>query len=428
MRLEPIALGDETRRRWIIVAATSMTLAVTHGVWYAYSVFLLALTREFGWSRSLVSGAFSLFVLGNGFLGPMAGWMARRVGPRRLFLVGGTVMAIGLALAAETTEWWHLYLAFGGIAAAGMGLSGWVTSVVLIQGWFPVQFGTAMGIASAGIGAGILAMVPLAELLIDGLGWRWAFRVEAIVTVAWIIPAAYWLVRDPPGLGIFDRGARRATPAVGVGGHWTLTTATRTWRFWGVAGVYFAGNLVTQMLLIHQVAFLVDHGVSGLMAATVGGAVGLVSIPGKAGWGALSDRAGRELAVTLAFGCVALSLGALVLAGRHPIPGWLYLYALLIGLGYSVLSAVFPAIASDLFGGPGFSVIYGTLYAVICLALATGPWLAARIFDLTGSYAAALWLGFGMAVLAPVLAWIVAPRRPNPPPHEHQSSAANLLP
>jgi MFS family permease len=416
MSHKPSAMSDETRRRWIIVAATSMTLAVTHGVWYSYSVFLVALTREFGWSRSLVSGAFSLFVLGNGLLGPMAGWMARRVGPRRLFLVGGTVMAIGLMLTAQTTAWWHLYLAFGGIAAAGMGMAGWVTSVVLIQGWCSVQFATAMGIASAGIGAGILAMVPLAELLIDGLGWRWAFRVEAMLTVTWIIPAAYWLIRDPPGLATSNRDPRSQTPAGNVGRHWTLTTASRTWRFWGVVGVYFSGNFVTQMLLIHQVAYLVDHGVSAMAAATVGGAVGLVSIPGKAGWGVLSDRMGRELAVTLAFGCVALSLGALILAGQHPIPELLYLYALFIGLGYSVLSAVFPAIASDLFSGPSFSVIYGTLYAVICMALAAGPWIAGRIFDLTGSYAGAFWLGLGMAVLAPALTWFVAPRRPNPPP------------
>jgi MFS family permease len=416
MNSRPLEQSNETRRRWAIVAATAMTLAVTHGTWYSYSVFLVALTREFGWSRSLVSGAFSLFVLGNGFLGPVAGWMARRVGPRRLFLVGGSVMAIGLALTAQTTAWWHLYLAFGGIAAAGMSLCGWVMSVVLIQGWFPVQFGTAMGIASSGIGVGILAMVPLAELLIDGLGWRWAFRVEAILVVAWILPTAYWLIRDPPGFAMFDRPARSTKPAGGGGRSWRLATAMRTWRFWGVAGVYFSGNFVTQMLMIHQVAYLMDHGVSGMMAATVGGAVGLVSIPGKAGWGVLSDRMGRELAVTLAFGCVALSLGALVLAGRDPTPGLLYLYALLIGLGYAVLSAVFPAIANDLFSGPGFSVIYGTLYGVVCLALAAGPWVAGRVFDLTGSYGSALWLGLAMAIVTPALAWIVAPRHPNPPP------------
>jgi MFS family permease len=93
-----------------------------------------------------------------------------------------------------------------------------------------------------------------------------------------------------------------------------------------------------------------------------------------------------------------------------------FVYAVLIGLGYAVLSPVFPAVASDLFAGPGFSTIYGTLYAVICLGLAAGAWSAGKIFDVTGSYAVALWIAFAMAVLTPGLLWIVAPRRLNPPP------------
>jgi MFS family permease len=148
----------------------------------------------------------------------------------------------------------------------------------------------------------------------------------------------------------------------------------------------------------------------------VGGASGLVSILGKIGWGWLSDRTNRELTYNLAFMCVAVSMGALVLAGMNPTPFLLYLYAVLIGLGYAVMAPVPPAVASDLFGGPGFPTIFGTVYVVTCLGLASGTWSAGEIFDYTGSYAAALWLGLAMTVLSPALLWIVAPRRPNPPP------------
>ena len=75
-----------------------------------------------------------------------------------------------------------------------------------------------------------------------------------------------------------------------------------------------------------------------------------------------------------------------------------------------------PATASNLFGGPEFSTIYGTLYVLTCLGLAIGVWSAGEIFDRTGSYAAALWLGLLVTVLSPVLLWIAAPRRPNPTP------------
>ncbi len=408
------------RRGWVIVASTFMTLTVTYGAWYSYSVFLVALIREFGWSRALVSGAFSLFVLVGGGLGPLTGWLAWRVGPRPLILVGGVVMSLGLALAGQISAWWHLYAAFGVVTSVGISLAGWVTSVVLIQGWFPSQFATAMGLASAGVGAGMFTMIPLAEFCIGRWGWQWAFRFEAIVILAWAFPAAYWLVSDPPGSGA-SRATTSQTMEAGLGKpHWTLAAAFRTWRFWGVGGVFFLGNFVTQMLLIHQVAYLVDQGVPAGTAAVVGGLAGLISIPAKAGWGRLSDRIGREITSTLAFTCVSLSIGALVVAGRHPHSALPYLYALLLGPGYAVLSAVFPAIVNDLFAGPGFSMIYGTLYVPLCLALALGPWLAGRIFDLTGSYATALWLGLGAAILTPILVWIVAPRRPNPVPADRQ--------
>jgi MFS family permease len=170
------------------------------------------------------------------------------------------------------------------------------------------------------------------------------------------------------------------------------------------------------MLLVHQVAYLVDRGVPGLTAATVGGLVGLVSIAGKVGWGVLSDRSGRELAYSLAYGCAAGSVGILVLAGWYPTSSLPYLYAVLIGLGYGVTAPVPPAAARDLFGGPGFSLIYGTLYVATCLGIASGAWGAGKIFDATGSYTLALWVAFAMAILSPVLLWVVAPRRPNPPP------------
>lgn len=409
--------GDPYSRRGRIIAVTTFTtLVVIYGIWYSYSVFLVAIIRQFGWSRSLVSGAFSIFTLVTGTLGPTIGWLARRVGPRRLFLLGAVVTGIGLILTAETTAWWHLYLAFGGVTAIGISLAGWVPSVVLMQGWFPSRFGTAMGLASAGIGMGIFALVPFNQLLIDLWGWRWALRVDGLLSVVWTLPAACWLIRDPPGFAAPGADPGRAPGTGGVAPYWTLAAAVRTWRFWGVAGAFFSGNFVTQMLLIHQVAYLVDHGVSPLTAATVGGAAGLVSIPAKIGWGAFSDRAGRELAVTLAFGCLVSSLGALVLAGRHPTSLLPLVYAVLIGLGYGVLSSVFPAVASDLFSGPGFSTIYGTLYSAMCVGLAAGAWVAGKLFDVTASYAAALWVGLAMALLTPLLIWLVEPRRPNPAP------------
>ena len=87
MRPDPAAASRLPAYR--ALAVTVVTLALAYGVWYAYSVFLVALLREFGWSRSVLAGAFSLFTLVSGGAGPVLGALADRFGPRRLILMGG---------------------------------------------------------------------------------------------------------------------------------------------------------------------------------------------------------------------------------------------------------------------------------------------------------------------------------------------------
>jgi MFS family permease len=401
-----------------VLVATFVTLGLAYGFWYSYAVFLVAFLREFGWSRSVVAGAFSTLVMVHGLSGPVLGWLVERFGPRAVIAAGGAVMAAGLLIAAHITAVWQLYLTIGLLAALGISAAGWVPSVVLIRGWFPSSVGTAIGVASAGIGVGIFALVPFAQLLIDGLGWRWALRVLAVLTAAWIIPATLLLVRAAgpgPPVATATAAAAAVDPRPSRP-YWTLRTVLRSWRFWATGTVFFAGSGATQMLLVHQVAYLVDHEVSPLVGATVVGVVGVCSVAGKAGWGTLSDRIGREPTYTLAFLCVAASVGALALAGAHPRTLLPYLYAVLIGVGYAVTAPLTPAIASDLFGGPRFARIFGTLHFTNSLGGALGAWVAGRIFDATTSYALALPIAAGLALLAPTLLWFVAPRRANPAP------------
>lgn len=361
----------------------------------------------------MVAGAFSVLVLIHGASGPLLGWLVERFGPRGVIATGGVTLGAGLFLAAQITAPWHLYMTIGVLTGLGVSAAGWVPAVVLIRGWSPARVGTAIGIASTGIGVGIFALVPFAQLLIDGVGWRWALRVLGALAVVWIVPAALLLVRDAPAAA--PAAARAGVPAAPARAYWTVRAVVRTWRFWLTGAVFFAGSAATQMLLVHQVAYLVDHGVSALVGATVVGIVGVASVAGKAGWGTLSDRIGREPTYTLAFSCVAASVGVLALAGAHPHTPLPYAYAVLIGVGYASTAPLTPAIVSDLFGGPRFARIFGLLHLANSIGGALGAWVAGRIFDATGAYTLALPVAAIMALLAPSLLWVVAPRRPNAP-------------
>jgi len=165
-------------------------------------------------------------------------------------------MGAGLTLTAETTEWWHLYAAFSGLTAIGISLAGWVPAVILIHGWFRIgsQRPWASRRPASARDPGVGIRWPSSRL-IHGLAV--GLSNGSALDRGMVAAATRWLMRDPPGLTTST--ADRTGGDVGT--TWTLATAARTWRFWGVAGVYFTGNFATQMLMVHQVAYLVDHGV-----------------------------------------------------------------------------------------------------------------------------------------------------------------------
>jgi predicted MFS family arabinose efflux permease len=402
---------SHNHRGHIVVAASFVTMVLLYGLWYSYSVFLVALLKDFGWSRSVTAGAFSVFALVHAFVGPFFGPIAERLNPRRVILGGAVILALGLALAAETTQPWHLYVSFGVIAAMGIGFSGYVPLVILIRGWFPSRIGTAVGIATAGISVGITLLVPACQLLIEHLGWRWALRFLGLAAIAWLAPAAVWLLREAPAPRVVRPPAG---PAPQAEGYWTLRAALRSWRFWGLCLMLFTANTAQTLFMIHQVAYLVDHGATPMLAATVAGLVGLTSIAGKPGWGFLMDRMRREIVFSLASGALVLGIGGLVLAGKYPATAVPYVYAVVLGLAYAITAPLTPAVANDLFGGPGFSTIFGTIHISLGLGTAAGAWAGGKVFDLTGSYAAALWGAVALACVSCAVMWLVAPRRPNP--------------
>jgi MFS family permease len=387
------------------LVATFVTLGLAYGVWYSYSVFLVALAGELHWSRSLLAGAFGVFALVHGLSSPPLGWLADLVGPRRVFMAGGALLALALIVDGAITSPLHLYLAFGILTSLGVTASALVPSVVLIRGWFPRRFGTALGIASAGIGVGIFAVVPACQLLIDAVGWRWAFRILGVVIAVWTLPAAFLLVRDPPAAGDESGHARARAEEP------TLGMALARTSFWLLAIAQFCGNFVCQMLLVHQVVFLVDHGVPVIVGASVGGLVGLSSVFAKVGSGWAADVMGRRPTFTAGMVIVLLSVGLLGVIAVSPHRAIVYLYAAVMGIGYAATVPIMPTVISDVFGGARFGSIFGALHLANAAGGAVGAWLAGAVFDLTGSYTVAFTAAAVAALLAIGAVWLALPAR-----------------
>ena len=107
----------------------ALTLALAYGIWYSYSVVLVALLAEFGWSRSLLAGAFSVFTLVHGGLNPVIGALCVRFRPLRVMAAGGVAMGLAPFAGSVIATPVQLYLPFGVFTEIAVAIAGWVTAL-----------------------------------------------------------------------------------------------------------------------------------------------------------------------------------------------------------------------------------------------------------------------------------------------------------
>src|SRR5438477_7434978 len=171
-------------RPWVVVGTVWVTLAIASGLYFSFPIFFVALVEEFGWSRGATAAAFSISSVVQGVLAPFVGILVDRLGPRRVMLGGAWVLGGACVLASRIGSLWSLYAVTGVLAAVGVCAVSSVPTGVLMARWFADRRSTAMGLAFSGMGAGVLALGPLAQWLIVGYGWRGAYLVLGVGTLA----------------------------------------------------------------------------------------------------------------------------------------------------------------------------------------------------------------------------------------------------
>jgi MFS family permease len=406
--------------RWIIVGVTFITLGLTSTIFHSFSIFFVALLKEFRWSRSITSGAFSLFLILYGIIGPLAGSMVDRFGPRRVFVSGSLLWGMGLALSSLIHSWWEFYIFFGVIAALGAAFTGSVPNIAIIQNWFMEKRGLPIGILSSGIGIGIFVWIPTIQYLINRIGWRMAYQVMAffiplmVITMTMIFlkksprktsstpteqVTYYTMMKDP--LIVDLKWTSRS---------WTLGQAIFTKQFWTVGASFFLSGTITQSILTHHVAFFVDEGLETLFVSYVVGMIGVVSIGGKISWGTLSDRIGREITYTLVIACYICAILLLITFRILSYPCIPYLYAVFFGMGYAGMAVLPPLITADFFEGRAYGSIFGAVWTLNSAGMAFGAWFGGFLYDHLGNYIPLFIIVIACALCSCFNIWIAAPR------------------
>ena len=398
--------GRAASMPWVVLGAVWVTLAIASGLYFSFPIFFVALVEEFGWSRGATATAFSISSIVQGLLSPAVGILVDRFGPRRVMLGGTFVLGGACLLSSRIGSLWSLYLVTGVLAAAGVCAVSWVPSGALIVRWFADRRGGMMGLAFSGMGVGILVMGPLAQWLIAAHGWRSAYLVLGLGTFAVLVPLVWLGVREAPARG----GAVLPAKGPGDGGR-EVGAALRTRAFWALFFAYFCTPLAVFPVVTHQVAFAVDQGFPRLFVAGIFGLTGLMSTAGRIGFGFAADRIGRAPSATVSYACTALGTLCLLTLETWRHPASLYAYALLFGVGFGARGPIITAMASQLFQGRRFGVIYGFLSVGNGVGGALGPWFGGAIHDATGSYRVAFLISVLFCAVGAACFWLARPRR-----------------
>ena len=199
-----------TPNRWLpVVGGVMMNMAL--GTFYAMSVFMLPLEKEFGWTRAQTSWVTTIGIVMIASWYVIAGFIQDRRGPRPVAVIGGLLFSLGFFLASYTRSLPMFYLTAGVIAGTGSGF-GYVVPTSVGSKWFPDKRGLVIGLMVGGYGAGSGVFGPIASSLIERVGWRSTFQILSLVFLVMTMAGAY-LLRNPPAGYVPPDGIRRRPAA-----------------------------------------------------------------------------------------------------------------------------------------------------------------------------------------------------------------------
>lgn len=391
------------------MAALGVTTIVSYGTTqYLFGVLLVPVQRETGWGRGALSGAYALSFVVVGLAGVPVGRLVDRFGARGLMAAGSATGGVSLLLLAQSRELWQFCLLWAAGLGLAMALTFYSVSFVVVANWFQRRRGAALGVLTLVGGLASPVFIPLAGVLVPTLGWRPTLVVMALAQLLLALPLHLLLVRRRPE----DRGLRPdgdprprgAAPPTEQG--MALGSALRRAPFWTLTASGTLSLAAGAAINAHQVPYMIGRGYDPVLAATMAGLLGVASLPGRLGLNAVSDRLGAQGLLVACVAAQGLGVVLLALAGSLPL---LVAYVAVYGLAFGAVNPLRASVVALHFGRRAYGSITGVQGMATWLGAAAGPLVAGWLYDRTGSYSLALWLGVGALALS-AMAVAVTPR------------------
>jgi MFS family permease len=312
---------------------------------------------------------------------------------------GSTLAGLALIGLARMDALWQFYLLWSGGLGLAMALTLYPVTFTIVANWFVRKRGTALAILTLLGGLSSPICIPLSGALVAHSGWRTTLIVLGLGQLLIALPLhAFLLRRHPEDMGLSPDGlsAPRVQATVVLPGV-TLSEALRSPVFWKLTVALSLVMLGSTVVFVHQVAFLIARGYDAVLAATLSGMLGLVSLPGRYVLNVLSSRVSAQTLLVISVVAQAVGIVVLVLA---PSFGWLLLYVVIYGTAYGAFSPLRASVMADHFGRRTYGSITAVQGIPMSLCAGLGPLAAGWLYDWLHHYELAFWLCAGAFLLA----------------------------
>ena len=377
--------------------------------------FILPLSQDLGFSRSLLSSIVAIGMLCYGLGMPLAGWLVARKGTRTVLLIGTVVVVLSCIWTVNARTPWSFFWAYGVALSLGLAFTSPVAVTPMISRWFTRQRGMALFFLSTGSMAGIAVMTPVFTYTIARWGWQNTLLGFAAAFALIISAMAFWIVRDtaPENTDLLPAqieakqqlAATAPAQAALKKAALSFRQAIATAPFWQIFLGLFACGFSMNLLGTHGVPMLMDHGFDAGSSAGGIGLIGLVAIFSTLALGRLSDIVPRRYILAVIYLVRGLGFFGLVAVVHH----WqLYAVAAIGGIVWAGSIAASSAILGDLYGIKLVGLLYGWAYLGHQIGAMISSWLGGWAYEQFGTH----WIAFGAAGILLGVAAVVSLKLP----------------
>jgi len=405
----------ESLHKWFVVCVSTLVLVGVYGTQLSFGVFLKPISLEFGWTRTLVSGAVSIVIGLAGPLGVLTGVIADRYGARKIIAVGGLFAVSGYLLISRANSLWELYVFFGVFLGITISTT-WSPLIGTVSRYFTKKRVLAIGILTSGNTMGSMFVPPIIAHFMGANGWRASFFILAIIMVVTITPSLFILGResdqrqDTLGQGAGLKGDEILERKKSMeAGQWPAIEAVKTLAFFMVVTVGFVTAVGFFIIAVHMVPYATDMGINATSAALILSFLSMGNIVGKLLAWPITRSIGERFSLLLFVGLQAFTFFSLINADSQWI---LFILGAIYGFGLGGSMALRMSIIPEYFGTKSVSTLIGITGNAWGLGGFVGPILAGYIFDISYSYNLAFITGGTLLLAGMVASILLKPPRP----------------